>query len=114
MEVIWQYIFYDEFYVFLEEYFVLLIEVLLNLKVNREKMMQIMFEKFNIFVIYIVNQVVLVLLFICCMIGIVLNFGFGIFYLVFIYQGYVIFYVIMRLNFVGCDLIDYFECIFIE
>lgn len=39
MEKIWYYIFYNELWVVLEEYLVLLIEVLLNFKVNWEKMM---------------------------------------------------------------------------
>lgn len=95
MEKIWYYIFYNEFCVVLEEYFVFLIEVLFNFKVNREKMIQIMFEIFNFFVMYVVIQVVFFLYVFGCIIGIVLDFGDGVFYIVFIYEGYVFFYVIM-------------------
>lgn len=77
-------------------------------------MIQIMFEIFNFFVMYVVIQVVLFLYVFGCIIGIVFDFGDGVFYIVFIYEGYVFFYVIMRLDFVGCDLIDYFMKIFIE
>lgn len=48
------------------------------------------------------------------LIGIVLDFGDGVFSIIFIYEGYSFFYVIMRLNFVGCDLIDYLIEIFLE
>lgn len=101
MEKIWYYIFYNELWVVLEEYLVLLIEVLLNFKVNWEKMMQIMFEIFNFLVMYVGIQVVLFLYVLGRIMGIVMDFGDGVFYIVFIYEGYVLFYVILCLDLVG-------------
>lgn len=101
MEKIWYYIFYNELWVVLEEYLVLLIEVLLNFKVNWEKMMQIKFEIFNFLVMYVGIQVVLFLYVLGRIMGIVMDFGDGVFYIVFIYEGYVLFYVILCLDLVG-------------
>lgn len=114
MEVIWQHIFYDELHAPPEKHPVLLTEAPLNPKANREKMTQIMFEKFNTPAIYIANQAVLALLSTRCMTGIVLNSGFGISHSVPIYQGHAIPYANMRLNFAGRDLTDYFERILTE
>ena len=114
MEVIWQHIFYDELHAPPEKHPVLLTEAPLNPKANREKMTQIMFEKFNTPTIYIANQAVLALLSTRCMTGIVLNSGFGISHSVPIYQGHAIPHATMRLNFAGRDLTDYFERILTE
>lgn len=114
MEVIWQHIFDDELHAPPEKHPVLLTEAPLNPKANREKMTQIMFEKFNTPAIFIANQAVLALLSTRCMTGIVLNSGFGISHSVPIYQGHAIPYATMRLNFAGRDLTDYFERILTE
>lgn len=56
IEKIWHSIFYDELRVDPAEYTALLTEVPMNPKPNREKMVQIMFETFNISSLYLADQ----------------------------------------------------------
>uniref|UniRef100_A0A183BKI0 Actin n=1 Tax=Globodera pallida TaxID=36090 RepID=A0A183BKI0_GLOPA len=55
METIWHHTFYNELKVKPTEYAVLLTEVALNPKENREKMVEVMFEKFGIPATYVAN-----------------------------------------------------------
>lgn len=114
MEVIWQHTFYNELHTPPEQHPVLLTEAPLNPKANREKMTQIMFEKFNTPAIYIANQAVLTLISTGRETGIVLNSGYGVSHSVPTYQGHAIPYATVRLNLAGRDLTTYFEHILTE
>ncbi|KAK2720634.1 hypothetical protein QYM36_004506 [Artemia franciscana] len=107
MEKIWNHTFYNELRVAPEEHPVLLTEAPINPKANREKMIQIMFEKFNTPKTCVVTSATLSLYASGRTTGIVVDSGDGISAIVPFFQGHAIKHSISRLEFGGRELNDY-------
>jgi actin len=104
MEKIWHHTFCNELRVDPAEHSVLLTEAPMNPKVNREKVIQLMFETFNALSFYVGIQAVLSLYSSGRRTGIVFDAGDGITQTVPICEGYSLPHAIMQLNLAVRDL----------
>ncbi|CAI9741785.1 Hypothetical predicted protein [Octopus vulgaris] len=113
MEKIWQYIFH-KLEVAPEENSILLTEAVHNSKVNREKMAEIMFEKFNAHTLCITNQASLSLFASGRNTGMSVNVGHGITQIVPVYDGSIKRDAAVQWDFGGVDMTDYLTSMLTE
>ena len=82
-------------------------EAPLNPKKNREKMMQVLFDVFDVPAFYIVIQAVMTLYGIGRTTGVIVDSGDGVTHVVPVYQGYLFPHAIQRMDFAGRELTEY-------
>ncbi|VDL19335.1 unnamed protein product [Hymenolepis diminuta] len=108
MESIWHYIIQSELGVQSEHHPILITEVPNNDIIDREKMTQIMFETFNVPVMYVGVQAVLSLYASGRTTGVILDSGDGVTHAVSVYQDYALPNAISRIELAGRDLAESF------
>jgi len=113
MESIWSYT-YDQLRVESQDFPVLLTEAPLNPKFNRERMLQIMFETFNVPCLYVAVQAVMALYSTGRTTGTVFDCGDGVSHTVPVYEGYWLPHATQRMNLAGRDLTRYMNRILTE
>ena len=107
MERVWQYTFYSGILVAPEEYPVLLMERPLNPKASRERLTQIMFETFNVPMMYVSTHAVLALHASGRSTGVVLDSGYGATQSVPVYDGHAILHAVTKVDISGKGLTEY-------
>jgi len=109
MEKVWNYTFFDALRIEPEEHAVLVTEAPMNPKKNRERMVEMLFEKFSVPACYIVIQAVMSLYSYGKTTGCVVDSGDGVTHTVPVYEGYSCPHAIQRLDLAGRDLSGYME-----
>ncbi|XP_071499603.1 uncharacterized protein [Diadema antillarum] len=107
MEALWQHVFDNELQVKPEEHPILLTESPMNTKENRTKILEIMFEKFNIPSVFMANPAVMSLYASGQTSGLVVDIGAGAAHIVPVHKGYAVSDATQRFDVCGRDLTDY-------
>ena len=114
MEKVWHYTFYDQLHVDPSEHPILITEHSKNPKSNREKMIQIMFETFNVPSFCAYRSTILSLYASGRSTGVVCDIGDGVSEVLPIYEGYGFPHAIIRENLGGRELTDWLGVILTE
>merc|ERR1719262_344624 len=107
MEKVWHYTYYDALRVNPEEHATIVTEAPMNPKKNRERMVELLFEKFSVPAAFIVIQAVMSLYSYGRTTGIVVDSGDGVTHTVPVYEGFALPHAIQRLDLAGRDLSEY-------
>ncbi|CAE7679079.1 unnamed protein product, partial [Symbiodinium pilosum] len=107
MEKVWHHTFFDALRVNPEEQACVVSEAPMNPKKNRERMIEMLFEKFSCPAAYIVIQAVMSLYSYGRTTGTVVDSGDGVTHTVPVYEGYALPHAIQRLDLAGRDLSEY-------
>ncbi|KAM3174005.1 hypothetical protein ACTXT7_011415 [Hymenolepis weldensis] len=114
IERIWHHTFYNELRVRPEDQACLLTEAPRNPRSNRERMCEVMFEKFNVPGLYIAIQAIMSLYSSGKTTGAVLDIGDGATHMVPIYDGHGLDHLVVRLNLAGRDITDYMKTLLLK
>ncbi|XP_073511364.1 actin, cytoplasmic-like [Phyllobates terribilis] len=114
MEKIWSYVYNHELGLSASDQPVLLTETPLSPTGNREKMEEIMFERFNVPGMYVASQAALPLYSSGDTTGMFVNIGHGVTHMVPIYKGCIIPNTVDRLNLAGKDITDFLVKLVLE
>lgn len=114
MELLLKHTFKNELKVAPEEHPILFTEIPLNPKANREKIIEIMMENFNVPAFYLSNQLVLSLYTSGRSTGVVLDSGYQVTHSVVVYEGFAVQHSTQRLDLGGRCITDYFAKIFTQ
>merc|ERR1719262_485733 len=107
MEKVWHHTFFDALRVNPEEQACVVTEAPFNPKKNRERMIEMLFEKFSVPACYIVIQAVMSLYSYGRTTGCVVDSGDGVTHTVPVYEGFALPHAIQRLDLAGRDLSEY-------
>lgn len=107
MEKVWHHTFFDALRVDPEKHPVIVTEAPLNPKKNRERMVEMLFEKFSVPACYIVIQAVMSLYSYGRTSGCVVDSGDGVTHVVPVYEGFTFPHAVQRLDLAGRDLSEY-------
>ena len=113
MEKLWHHTFYNELQVDPTDHPTLLIESCFN-QPNQEKMVEIMFETFNVPATYVMSSSLLPLYSSCRTTAVTVNIGDGVSSVVPVYEGYVLSHARFRLDIGGRDLTDYLARLLVQ
>jgi actin-related protein len=114
MEKVWHYTFFDALRVNPEEQAVVVSEAPFNPKKNRERMIEMLFEKFSVPATFVVIQAVMSLYSYGRTTGCVVDSGDGVTHVVPVYEGFALPHAIQRMDLAGRDLSEYFVKILSE
>ncbi|XP_063933077.1 actin-like [Zophobas morio] len=106
MELIWDHCFYDQLRTNPEEHPVMLTEAVNNPKNNREKMAEIMFEKYGVPGLFISMQALLSLYACGRTSGLVVDIGDGVTHTATVFNGWLLPHSSLRMNLAGRDLTE--------
>lgn len=114
MEKIWRHIYRRELRMKARERPVLLTEAPMNPASNRERMTEIMFERFRVPALFVSLQAMMALYASARTTGLVLDSGDGVTLTVPIYKGHCLLHGISRMNFAGRDITKYLATLLLE